>query len=218
MLNRRTFLGAAVAATILPAGDALAAKPGSGHAPSGRTIEAHETPEGVLYTIRDGKRRTEVLARVGPNDNFGEGPSEPLPPAFIVVSYMLAAPAERDASTRRVLPAMSDGRIVNSFSRPPSLEDVVAFHDACCADVPRRVIDARDGKCGSVLYSVKDPERETTAHGELADIDILRLFSTRPGRTPIVTFRKATSMCSLSEVLAFHERCCAEDGAAAPRG
>lgn len=124
-MNRRTFLGAAVAATILPAGEAVA---------SGRTIEAHETPEGVLYTVQDGKQRTVVAARSGPNDNYGEGPSEPLPPAFIIVSYAFDVAGGVDPRSPRILPApLPDGRIVNSFSRPPSLEDVVTFHEACFA-------------------------------------------------------------------------------------
>jgi hypothetical protein len=220
MLNRRTFLGAAVAATILPAGDALAAKPASGHVPSDRTIEAHETPDGVLYTVRDGERETTVVRRPGTyehldydaidRDVFAGTPyalrtfySPPAPFEYTIVSR--SSEDERAIPQGSLVPGWSCG-----FLRPPSLEDVVTFHEACCADVPGRVIDALVTPVAN-FWRVDGPGRYTSLlGGRIESID------TRTAGHPRTSV--PSGMCPLSEVLAFHEQCCAEDGAAAPRG
>lgn len=228
MLNRRTFLGAAVAATVLPAGEALAANPAPGRVQGAREFEAHETPEGVLYTVRDKQRTTSVrVAFCGPSDNYGEVKGLPPPvQRYAVLSFPVGYGPTQPPD--HILPHQGDRlspSVATTFSCPPSLEDVVAFHEACCADVPGRVIDAVDGPSG-VLHEVRDGQRTTKTlkrHSlNPANRPVFRLWSVAtlasqvddlPPRGVDSTFDRP----SLSDVIAFHERCCAEDGATAPR-
>ncbi len=208
-MNRRTFLGAAVAATKLP-GEALAAP-----APSDRTIEAHETPEGVLYTVRDGERETRVIRRPGTyaydldNDAIHRAWAEDLSLSGKLVIRYLPPPlfeytiVSRERGDERVVPHGGITGPVCGFRSPPSLQDVVAFHEACCADAPGRAINASVTPVGN-FWSVADAERDTgLIWGRIDSVD-LRTAGYPRTSTP-------SGMCSLSEVLAFHEQCIAAD-------